>query len=272
MEGTLAPPGAFVELVHRYGRSKLFLVGIILFSVGNIISQVLSLSIFSFYSIIMTALPIIGFWMIYTASKTPRLPEKTLTAMTIFKVILIIALVFICLGILAVVLIGLLAGVAANFADWDSFSGLYPMDGVASSIIAAVFIVILVMVIISVIVMIIYYRAVLRVVSGIRSGILSNVMNPLRGVGVFSVFTYIGAVCSVFGAFTLAASSRLINNTLSDMFYSIPSDYYSFIKPLMGIFSNYLWISYLFIVLAQVGTVLCVITLGKFNNSLKYGR
>ncbi|MCL1820517.1 MAG: zinc ribbon domain-containing protein, partial [Oscillospiraceae bacterium] len=111
-------PGGYAERLHSFGGSVLFMVGIILFTAGKLFTTFASFSVWSFFSLMILALPVTGFWLIFAASKMPRLPEKTLTSLTLFKVSIIIDLVVSCIiGLLFVIVsIVLFAGASLDGA------------------------------------------------------------------------------------------------------------------------------------------------------------
>jgi len=251
-------PGSFVERVHQHSGSTSFLVGITLFTLGSILNQIMSFSILSIITLILAALPIIGFWLAFAAARTPRLPERTLPALTLFKVTVIIVLVAICLVTLMLLIIALAMLIGASALNQGFYYG--------SGIMVIVGIVLLVFIAIMIVFTIVYYRAILGIIGGIRNGILYNTSKPLRGVGVFSVLAYIGAGCAVLFALASIATSGAANEVL----YSLPSEYWSLYEPVMDSLAGGTALSVVFTAIYNIGTVICVTVLRRFNNSLIY--
>ena len=142
-------PGSFVEKLHSYGKSNMFLVGIILFSVAELFSIFRNFSGFSIFSLIMLALPVTGFWFIFAASKVPKMPEKTMTALTLFKVSIIIDLVLKCLAAFVMLIASFIvfagAGAVQNYYYSSIGSGVMIFAGLVILLIAvgmAIFIII----------------------------------------------------------------------------------------------------------------------------------
>ena len=256
-------PGSFTVRMHQYSSSALFLVGIILFSAGNLISQIMSINILSIYTLILAALPVIGFWLAYAAARKPRLPEKTLPALTLFKTSVIIGLVVLCLFMLVmfIVVIALMIG-AGMSSQIDLFGGIF------SGVMVAVGIILLIILAGAIIIIVFYYRSVFRIISGIQNGIRNNIIYPLRSIKFFSVLTYIGAVFSVLSAVFSFGSMRVFNEAI----YSLPSEFSGFIEPIAGTLTGHGALSAILTIIGSVGTVLCVMVLNRFNNSLMYDR
>ena len=271
--GAPSPGGSFIELVQKYGGSPLFLIAIILYSAGSIISQVMNFSAFSIFSLAFAILPIIAFWMIFGASKSPRLPERTLTSLTIFKVIIIIGLVMICLVFLLVIVLFIIMIAAANYAGGSSaFSEI----GDATGILAALGIGMLIFFAIALVIVIIYYRSVLVAIGSIKKGIINNSFSPLRGVGAFSVFSYIGLGFSIISTLSMMASTSLINNSFdyilnNGMFENgIPDEVYGYLAPFLDALPRNLLVSNIALLVMMVGTILCIVVLNQLSRSIKY--
>ena len=250
-------PGSFIEKLHGFGISILFLVGIIMFSAGSLFSTFASFSATSIFSLMIMALPITGFWLIFAASKMPKMPEKTLPALTLFKVSIIIELVGSCFLALAL-LIGSIAlfVVGANLSDWGGGEAFYAggsaMLLVTGGVVAFI---------------VIYYKAILSVISGIRDGIMRNLFNPLPGIKTFTILAYIGIGVSVL--FT-SLSSFLLPQYMNMIIYAIPSDYQDIVESMLP--SSGSGFTLFFTLVMNAGIVVCIVVLNQFNNSLLYNR
>ena len=250
--------GSFVERLHNYGKSNIFLIGIILFTVGNLFVIFRVLNIYSIISIILMVLPIIGFWLIFVASKMPKVPEKTMTALTLFKVSIIIGLVL--SGFVALVMLILsVVFIAGAGVDPSYYTGY--LNGSYMIILGIMF---LIIVAIAVTLIVIYYRSVLMLISGIRKGIANNSFNPLPGIKTFSIFTYIIVVFAVLSTLLMAVSAGSINTLMNDAYGSIEA-----IKPYISSYTVSAF-SIVSTLASNAGIVICVIVLNRFNNSLIY--
>ena len=252
-------PGSFVERLHNYGKSNLFLIGIVLFTVGNLVTIFSTFNIYSIISIILMILPIIGFWLIFIASKMPKVPEKTMTALTLFKVYIIIALVIggLVALVLLIVSVVFIAGAGAS-------QSYYTIDSSGVGVMITIGIIILIIAAIVVTLAVIYYRSVLMLISGIQNGIANNSFNPLPGIKTFTIFTYIIVAFAVLGILSMAASTGTINELMNDTYGSIDA-----IKPYISSF-NVTAFSIISTLASNAGIVICIIVLNKFNNNLIY--
>ena len=228
--------------------------------------MLLTFNVMSIVTLILLTLPVIGFWLIFAASRSPRLPEKILPALTLFKVRIIIDLVMACLVIL-VLLIAVLALLIG--ASVTSGYPSYYYNG--SGALMIIGIVLLIVTCGATVYMIIYYRSLLGTLRGIRNGITLNWFNPLRGVKTFSVLTYINVGFTAIGAITTAFTSSLINNRLYyDLIYDLPRELRQIIEPFLSTLRNSVY-SAVFNLIASAGIIICVIVLNRVSNSLSSG-
>ena len=245
-------PGSYAELAHESGGSILFLIGICLFTAGHVFSAFTNLfagNWLGFLVALLLALPITAFWLIFASSKVPKLPEKTLPALTCFKVYVIINFVIMC--ILALIL--LIAGALLFMAGADMRFGattLYLL-GVVCVIAAGVIVTIHVL----------YLRAILGVLDSIRQSFYSNIMAPLKGIGTFTVLTYISVGLTVFGSITTAVIAFQLRRALA----LLPDFFLSFIDfPSMAP----VILDTIFTLVICGGIVVCVVALNMFNNKI----
>jgi len=263
-----AGSGGFIQHLHEQGKSGLFLAAIILFTAGNVFAQFMVFSAFSILSLLFVALPIVGFWLIFAASKNPTLPEKSLTALTLFKVYTIISLVFIALAALIVIAATVISIIFANefFGDLSLFL----------MVIAPLFIAVIIIYI-----AIFYCVCILRILKSIRENIVNNTMNPLRGVTPFSIITILmvsfGILASFISLAIMGIMTPLINDLLDEIAHAIallPQGQAVFIN-MMDIESmlrnllSTMTFTVLFGVLTQIGTILLVVSLNRLASSIK---
>ena len=247
------PTAGFIEYLHRHGGSTLFLTGIILFTVGTALTSIITFSFLSILSMALVALPIIGFWLMYAASKNPSEPEKTLPALTLFKVHTIITLVLVCIGAGLVTIVGIILTVAfgAEFGGGIAVATLIGFLVVAG--IFALFIVF-------------YFVAILKILKDIRRNIIENVFKPIRGVTSFTIFTFVmiglGFIGILIGFVALGFATSIIDELIwyAPEFAMLDTVIYG----AMAVNA----ISVISSLVTSIGTVICVIALNKFASGM----
>ena len=196
-------PGSFADLLHSFGGSVLFLVGICLFTAGGLIPIFMNFHVWSIFDMGILALPVTGFFLIFAASKMPKLPEKTLTALKLFKVSIIITLVVVSL----VALLGLIVGLII-FTLASEIGGGATLVGLIALLVAAG----------AVVFIIIYFKAVLKILTALRNGITYNSFAPIPELGRFTILTYIMVGFAVLSSVVIIASMSFAHNLL----YNLP--------------------------------------------------
>jgi hypothetical protein len=239
-------------MLHSFGGTTIFMVAIILFSAGGILSEFMSFSVWSVFSLGFLALPVTGFWMIFVASKQPKLPEKTTTSLKLFRVSIIIELVFICLAALIVVIVAIVI-----FGAGSQLGGGAMAVGLIALLVAGGMVTFI----------IIYFKAVLQMLGGLNHGVTYNTFNPLPGIKTFTILTYIMVGFSVLGALmniiAVSAASSFVNQIL----WQLPD----FMRGVVGgIFpsSGVLAFQTMCTLMTAAGTVMCIIVLNQFNEKI----
>ena len=252
-------PGSFAERLHSFGRSRGFLIGALLFTVGTAVNILRTFTVFSVFVIALVSLSIIGVWMIYAASSRPKLPEKTLTALTLFKISTIIQLVLFCLA---------LAGVLILFAVLGIVVALEEPALVVFIIIGAVFVIGIFAAYI-----VFYYVSILRILSGIRNGIVNNVFTPIKGiVPLMVVVIVMTALNIIFNLIAIAASSFITNYVFTEIIREMPFEYRAVMSELLVMpGTGSMLLGLLMLILINVGVIMCIAALHSFNNSIKLG-
>jgi len=245
-------PDSFIELFHYSGQSVLFLVGIILFSAGKLLAIFASFTWVSIFSMMFLALPVTGFWLIFAASKAPVLPEKTLTALTLFKVSVTVDLVFSCLQGFLFLILSILLFVVAGAGELSSSGVVFiSFMGIvfffAGGVVAAL--------------AIIYFRAALKIIGGLKANILNNTFEPLPNLNFFTILTYISVGFGALGALSELIISGAMNSIMSSLPWQLRDAAASY-------FSGRPPISALFTLTGLMGVVVCVVALNAFNKSL----
>ena len=266
-----AMPVNFTAHLHKHGGSSLFLTGIILFSAGSVFASVFALGVFSVFALAFTALPITGFWLIYAASKTPKMPEKTLPALTLFKIHTIAGMVLIGLAVAAMLALSVImivyGALNRHATGWVGFNaGLSFILGifflVASMIIAGIFVLSITF----------YHVPILKILKGIRHNIIHNTFDRIRGVLPFtvtiSIFVFFSTMLTFAGLANAEAFRGEIIRLLHLFMFDIPE-----IIPVGNIIitnislSNFA-MSYIFNLVSLSGAVICVVVLNRFARSM----
>ena len=262
-----APPsyeGSFTQHLHSFGSSNNFLVGIVLFSAGSLFSLLFSLGIMGIFSLAMLALPVVGMWLIYAASKRPSLPEKTFTALTLFKVHTIIGIVFLSIAILVVVLVTVLL-VFWAIEDGLLFNEAFIIPLIVGGLIGIGFVVLF---------MVLYYVSLLKILKGIGDNMRSNSFAPIRGVTPFTVIAWIGIVFGVLGALSMLAGAGWLEESYDIIFRDLSNELAEFTWILNSLESFWpstrgLMASAIFTLASNIGTAILLVMLSKFNGGLK---
>jgi hypothetical protein len=201
------------------------------------------------------ALPVTGFWLIFAASKLPKMPEKTMPALTLFKVSIIIDLVIGCLIAFLLLIVSMVLFVASRTLYDDGGAGIavgFFLLLVTGGILTFY---------------IIYFKAASSVINGIRYGIINNSFNPFPGIKVFSILTYIGRGFVVFSVLVSSVSYSIASQNMYMLLREIPSEFRGLIESLLPSPSTSGAV-FLFELIMSAGVIMCVIALNQFNNRL----
>ena len=248
-------PGSLVAHLHSFFGSSLYMTGVVLYSAGNLLSILLSFGAAGFFSLLLLALPITSMWLMYSASKSPRLPEKFLTAIKLDKAYAIIQLVLSCLGSLILLFFTFAAG------SMISSFGMSGMGG-ASGALGVVLILILGFLAL----VIIYYTSYMNVLNGLKNGIESNSFGQLRSIGTYTVFRYIQIGFVVLLTLVSVSASGYLASMMSSLLYSLPSELRGLLS--FGGGGSTIMLSTLFSLAASAGEIITIIVLNQYNNSL----
>jgi len=240
-------PGSFVEGLHGFGKSILFLIGIILFSAGNFFNIFVGFNVFSVFYLLYLALPITGFWLIYAASYSPTMPEKALPALTLFKAAIITDLVIKCLGAFGALIGAIFMFFLASqfgYGGGALIGGGFGLLLVAGGVVAY---------------NVIYFKLTLNVINGTRLGITNNNFRSLPNIKVFTVLTYIGVGITVFYSLIMFASFSYIFGSVISY---IPREFRSIVNGFLFAPNPF---SIFFVLVANAGVVLYIIVLNQFK-------
>ena len=287
----------FTQLVHKYTGGRPFLIGVLIFSIGSLLGLVLGLvptalqttnSIDPFvamgptiglvfgavWGLARLALPIIGLFMLYAAARNSKLPERSLTALTLFQVFAIASLVLV--GLLILVVIGLVA--LALIVRAVAAPGFGGAETALFAILGGILFVIFAIVITF---LILYYKSLLQLLGGIKKNIKFNTFAPIRGVTMFSVLSYISIGLGILGAIGTAAISGfmqvffddMMRQVMQEMPYYMQSEFYYALDAVGFVLSpGFIALSMLVSLATYAGMIVLIVTLNKFANELKQGR
>ncbi|MCL2753303.1 MAG: hypothetical protein FWE44_04045 [Defluviitaleaceae bacterium] len=228
--------GSFAQKLHGFATSPMFLIGTILYTTYAVINVFeifpFFFNFFSMISITIQFLPVVALWMLHSSAKGQD-PDKTLVAIKLFKISVIIGLVLISLGS-ALVLFGTLLALSVS----------------PSSLLLLIVFAMLASVIVF------YFVPLLFILNSIRDGVRYNFTKPLRGVNPFVVYMLINFVLSAI----LVSFPNLMTNWLIRMGVEYTDITVTMPTVGSGMFST---------IFANVSMALFVFVIYIFNRSLK---
>jgi len=224
--------GSYLEKIHVYFGGSLFLAGVLLYSIPIV------LRVFSGSSVVALAIhlvPAIGLLMSFAAAKHPNHPERTLAAIKVIRVGVIIGLVLMCIFWLS----GLQAFVS--------------LIGLGDGMLLAVPFVVMLASVSAIIAF--YYIPFIRILNCIQYGVSCNEFKPLRGSIPFVVMSSLNIIFNIVSIF-------LPNNFAQFLSHQSNS---SIVLDTVSISS----INSTFTVISSTGVVVCLVVLWKFNKSIQ---
>jgi len=262
---------SYTDRIHSYGASAPFLFGTILYTLGGLMLPV-CLWLLSAHPLftdtprrmlgyglmvvvtILPLLPIVALWMIYSASKSPRAPEKSLTSLTMFRITFFLHLSVIMAG---AGLLALLFG-----ADGQALFGLSIFDSPLDLVLILGALALIVLYVTF------FYGSLFSMIKGIRDGIYSNLFDALPGVGPFSFISYVTSTLMI-----LAALAIILVGVA-------PIEILPIEIPMLDTINNYAehWFGYsgsmalalmaFAFILSRAGALLCTNVVNQFNSGL----
>jgi hypothetical protein len=274
----------FIATMNGFSGSGLFLLGIILFTVGALVEVVssfpgwnttwsdvfssftegtfttlLSYSAWGVFAAILPILVVIAFWLIYVASKDSKQPGLASPALMLIKINLNFFLVALCLIAVALLLVSLFVAFG------------YRLPGLFMLACSGIYVAVLVC----------YFSSVLSVVDDVRYGVSNNILKSLRGVPMLRALIYISAGFALLlaigqvamgGATALGESvggflnDKLANKLMPTWEGNFVGVLQAFLdtKPLFGAMP-----AALIPLVKNAGAVLLIIVLSQFNIKLK---
>lgn len=248
---------SFISHLHKYGKSNMFLAGIILFSIGTVVSTLVTWTLLAFIPLALAALPITGLWLIYAESKSPQNHERILTALKLFRIHTIINLVLLCL--LAALMLGL--SLLSSFLSAELGAELI------LSIIPSLFFTLIILSLIP-----LYYVPILNIIKSIEQNIINGTFNPIRGVLPFTIvtFIYVGLVAFLTALMLVALGIFSVLSINDPMLHYPAQDAFSTVA-MLPMFIVFIVVLIGPSLASTIGTVLCVITLNRFAKSISNG-
>jgi len=237
----------FIGRLHSYGCSRMFFIGSILYSAG-VLSLLLNFSLFAIVQLITAVLSVIGVWMVYSASKSPKTPESSLVGLTLFKVAAIIGLVIFCISLVPVI-----------FSGWemlisDDWGGaLIALSFIAFAIIIALFV--------------FYYVALFNVLKSIREGVNNNNVREIKSCGSFVILSFISIGLRIIQDLIFLSMRAAMDAMMFELLREIPSEYRGLVSSLLPNFDT---LPILLSLASSVGLIILVVTLKQFADSIKH--
>ena len=248
------PLGNYTDRIHTFGVSSPFMIGAILYTIGGLMLPII-LGLFidhrfgflGFGAVLFSAPPVIALWMIFIASKAPRPPEKSLTALTLFRLTF-----FMHLGIIAFIA----GGLAIRFGmDGQALFGLSIFDSPLDLVLILVGLAVVVMYVTF------YYGSLFSILKGIRDNIYSNTFEPLSGIGAFN------GIHSIVSVLVIIGSIGVIVIGLTDIdLVSIPAIITQWFE------NAYFALALIAVTLliSRIGGLISISVLRQFNSGLDY--
>ena len=237
---------------------------------------------------VLPGLVIAGLWLTYSASRSPRLPERTYTAVKLFRITAIISLVLYCVSV-ALILIGIIIiififsffGVSALELFTSLIEPLSTLSGFLSALAMLIILFFLVGIAAVTVFVIFYFKSAFRLLSAFKDGMLGKPIDKLRGIWMFTVMSGISVGFSLFGILASIGSSgnysNNLNNSLSpyellgDIAYEMPvwlqNTYINLFDP--DNLSLILISSAVSTALVSTGIIILLVVLHRFNRALK---
>jgi len=254
---------SYTDRIHEFGKSAPFMFGSVLYTLGGLALPII-LWIFTNHPrnilgygmmaalTILPILPIVSLWMIFMASTSPRAPEKSITALSLFRVTFFVHL---CVIMAGAVLLALRFG-----SDGQALFGLSIFDSPLD----------LVLILGGLAVVVLYvtffYGSLFSMIKGIRDGIYSNMFDALSGVGPFSVINYIVGIFVILGAVVLIVLGVLPDALPISLPEVISYNAYNW----FGESGNMALALLAFtLILSRAGSLVCTNVVNQFNNGLE---
>ena len=261
----------YTDRIHRFGKSGSFMVGSVLYTLGGLIMAAIlwlltdhagtegaSLRLLGYgVMIVLTLLPILpiaSLWMIFAASKNPRPPEKSLTALSLFR--------FTFFFHLGVIMAGA-ALMALQFgADGEAFFGFSIFNNALDMVIVLVGLAIVVLYVTF------FYGSLFSMAKGIRDGIYSNMFDALTGVGPFSAINYVtGIIVILVSLVVILVGVAPLENVPFDIPFYDTINIYS--RRWFGDSASLAVAGMAFsLILSRAGSLLCTNVVNQFNSGL----
>jgi hypothetical protein len=273
-EPDIIVPGRFLEFLSGFARSDMFLVGIVLFTGGTLISSFISFSIFSLISTFIAALPVAGLWIIYANSKSVNNPERALTAISLFRGRAIIAVIMLVIMFALIIIVALFFGAIGSSSSFQEVfseslggNGGYLDSGILNTFLVVAAVITILSLAVGLVYSIFYYRALFDVLNGLKSNILRDEFEPVKGGTLFSILTYISVGISLITTLSSPVLLNYSNRFMESIQVQLQEMNSAFTQTLQtGAAFNP--VDTITGVAADIGLLLCVITLHRLNRSI----
>jgi len=224
----------FVQILQKHCGSKLFLIGVLLYTAGNVLTMLIGYSLVGALPLLVLILPIIGLLLVYFESKHKREPKNTLRVLKFFQICTVIILALLCISIPFSINAILRGGNLAALSGFYSLIYSIPI--------------------------IVYLVSLLRIIRDVRQGIRKNVQSELRGVLRISIFGLIVIILEFLHVGLFTAFARDVIFYFIYFMYGI-ADFG--LSPATGF-----W----FGILSAAGAIIFIVLLNRFNRDLLLGK
>jgi hypothetical protein len=252
--------------IYEFAIQPVFLVGIILLAIGSITEMLVDFTFAGIIGMVMVVLPIAGLMQIYMAARAEEHGSgeatRVLSGITLCRTVAIIQSVLFGILLVLMVVITFITTIAvAGYSTNMAFSILGIGAVVCVALAAYLFF---------------YCIAQLNIYKGLREGIHTDHVAPLRGVMPLTVMAILSAIADIV-LVLVPINENAIADAAVRFFYAIGLNGYGMdeVRSAMeidfaGFMADYTNTA-LLRVITYIGMALLLVSLNRFNNSLKEG-
>jgi len=243
-------PGTFIEIFHKYFSGKLFLFGMVLLTVGHVVGAIVNFNLMSLMMRAFVVLPVVNGWLLFVASKFPKLPEKVFIAVKLEKIDAIIGYIS-CIGIIAVYTMVYIFSSARRDSYGEVLILTIPILFFVFSASAPY---------------LFYLQAQMLMLNDIRINIRDNSFRLLRGIKVYAVLGCVGVLFNIVDS--IAGRGAIFTQDLRLIRLTLP-------HALSRLFTNPSpteWFCLLFTLISGAGLVIKIITFIRVRHAMTQRR
>jgi hypothetical protein len=231
-----------------------------MFTAGSILSVFVRLNHYSPLLLLMLAVPIASFWILYLISKKTRTPEAAMHTMTLFKTSVILEIVLRGLAAAAFIFASVYFFIRAD-APFRYYNTTMMWYGIICILIAC-----------GLATLITFYAVyAFKVVRGVKLNILNNTYEPLPKIGIFTKLVYVSIILTLLTGIITPIIAASLGYNVADMRREIDTSIYwlidPYLRPWMSVVTNDVY-RFLYTIIQSAGAVTIMMVLNKFNKSL----